>query len=593
MTKPPHTGQALFVGAGISRASGIPTVIPLLREVLFALRSSQAQQTKITSTKIPFELVMETLREQVSLHRLLDVFESDIPNSYHVLIARLAKHGSVTTVVTTNYDTLIEQALWHEGLQENRDYFVYRTLKALIDVDWTDKRLRLLKLHGCITDRENVYATLSRVADRRNAAALRPTLQQVFNKNVHSRVIILGYSCSDKFDISPTLELMRSGTSEVVLFDYEDLPPSKWRVETLSKKAEPNPFRGWPTGSLIVGKTDSLLKGVWRQRPELLGTSPRQPRIDDQRWKKAVQAWAVSEGIVKSAALRTHLIGRLLMRGARYAEARRVFEASLRHATRAGESELRVQAQLNLGVCLYRLSEFQNSVRIQRKALQGARRLGLVRIEGQSLGNLGNVHWSQHRLRVALRYQKLTLNHARRNSMVNLEANTLGNIGLIWEKRKRFDLARRYHRMAERLAFRIGDAVGQARHRFNIGLAYGLEKKNKLALNALSLAQRRAEHASQQDIISGCLHERGTILARSGKLAAERVLRDAVSLAQITGERLRLLECYESLADFYGKNGRTSEAFRIIEAAESTARAAKDVTAQRLFANLRATLAVQ
>jgi tetratricopeptide (TPR) repeat protein len=535
---------------------------------------------------------METLREQVSLHSLLDVFESDIPNSYHVLIARLVKRECVTTVVTTNYDTLIEQALGREGLQENRDYFVYRSLKALKGVDWTDKRPRLLKLHGCITDRENVYATLSRVADRRNAAALRPTLRQVFNKNVHNWVTIIGYSCSDKFDISPTLELMRSGTSDVVLFDYEDLPPSKWRVETLSKKVEPNPFRGWPSGSLIVGKTDSLLKGVWRQQAELLGTCPRRSRIDEQRWKNAVRAWAVSEGIVKSAALRTHLIGRLLMRGARYAEARRAFETSLRHATRARERELRVQAQLNLGICLYRLSEFRNSVRIQRKALQGAQRLRLVRLEGQSLGNLGNVHWSQSKLTVALKYQKLALNLARRNSMVALEANTLGNIGIIWEKRKRFDLARRYHRMAERLAFRIGDAVGQARHRFNIGLTYALEKKNKLALNALSLAQHRAEHASQQDIISACLHERGAVLARSGRLAAERVLRDAISLAQITGERLRLLECYESLADFYGKNGRTAEAVRIIEAAESTARAAKDVRAQRLFANLRVTLGV-
>jgi len=122
---------AIFCGAGISFTSGIPVVSQFLPAVFQTLGLATAEWEQVLQKEMPFEARMEVLVHNSVPHRLYDVFRIGEPNANHVLLAKLARAHLVTTLCTTNFDSLIETALDREGLVRNRDYRVYSTIAEL------------------------------------------------------------------------------------------------------------------------------------------------------------------------------------------------------------------------------------------------------------------------------------------------------------------------------------------------------------------------------------------------------------------------------------------------------------------------------
>lgn len=128
---------ALLLGSGISKAAGIPTGIALVSALLErALLAGNvdyddpvAWYEETTGNTIAFEGVLEHLSlEGAALRGVLRPFferteeeddESDAlktPTRAHMAIAELVRAGYVRVIITTNFDRLLEEALYSYGV---------------------------------------------------------------------------------------------------------------------------------------------------------------------------------------------------------------------------------------------------------------------------------------------------------------------------------------------------------------------------------------------------------------------------------------------------------------------------------------------
>ena len=155
----------------------------------------------------------------------LDCLHLGCPNVYHKFAARFLELGG--TVITTNFDTHIESAL---------------SPAASVSVipDWPDSASAcstLFKLHGSLSStsrpvsKSMLGATLRRVMapPRDGQLALRQLIEKA------ERVVFVGYSFSDHFDITPVLQEV-SFRHPIIVLEYGGTPARVDPTSYLSRK---------------------------------------------------------------------------------------------------------------------------------------------------------------------------------------------------------------------------------------------------------------------------------------------------------------------------------------------------------------------
>src|ERR1039458_3055174 len=147
---------AVFCGAGISLNSGLPLAGQLLAYILDKLNTPPEERQALLEANLPFEAFIQILGKTTDLAPLIALFDAGKPNPNHLLLANLVKTGRLTTIITTNFDCLIEEGLNREGLQAGRDFRVLYKEQELQEVDWTIDERRLVKIHGCVRDPANI-----------------------------------------------------------------------------------------------------------------------------------------------------------------------------------------------------------------------------------------------------------------------------------------------------------------------------------------------------------------------------------------------------------------------------------------------------
>jgi NAD-dependent SIR2 family protein deacetylase len=233
---------AIFCGAGISLHSGLPLVSDLIKKILAVIDLHEKDASIILNSNIPFEFFIETIRNEVCVDEILEIFNKGKPNTNHELIAELVKSGFIKTILTTNFDLLIEKALKSRGLQKEIDFDVFSSDEEFGKVNWNDNKIKIIKVHGCISNKSEMAVTLDAVASKTVCVNKNNIIKNFFSKDVNPNVIVIGYSCSDLFDISPQIELIEEKTSE--LFFIEHVTNSSiCTIEDISLKDYKNPFK--------------------------------------------------------------------------------------------------------------------------------------------------------------------------------------------------------------------------------------------------------------------------------------------------------------------------------------------------------------
>lgn len=201
---------AFFVGAGISKPSRLPTsadIIDLCVEQLINDIPSELSCCQLFpknfGTKLRLEYFCQSLAEINDTIGLLPLqfLSGGTPSGLHYFIAACTKCGYATTIVTTNFDILIERAFDELGIP-------YRILYSEDDFagfSLDTKGVTLIKIHGTL-DQQSYKPLPGILADVRSVGkglseGRRRVLQSIVEKY---NLLFLGYSGRDYFGAMTT-----------------------------------------------------------------------------------------------------------------------------------------------------------------------------------------------------------------------------------------------------------------------------------------------------------------------------------------------------------------------------------------------------
>lgn len=260
----------VFCGAGISLNSNIPTVEPLLNQLLCYLNADEEDiKTFLYKTgkfhlPMPFEAIIQSLKDKVKftnsdlsfIEAFAHIFEG-MPNINHYLLANLLKEQKIHCIVTTNFDTCIEQALgWSEG--DDRIIIPYKEEPEYLKN--VDLRGKIIKLHGCKTVPDLLGTTVSQITKPLFMQKTNLILSKLFFSKAFDTALFLGYSCSDKWDISDffnNYELRAISAFSIIYWQHT--------YNNIEKHVDPNveEMLGNHNTIFMFGDTNELVRTLW------------------------------------------------------------------------------------------------------------------------------------------------------------------------------------------------------------------------------------------------------------------------------------------------------------------------------------------
>lgn len=374
---------AIFCGAGISFNSGLPLATDLIRYILTLLKVSSNGAEKILQSNLPFEAFIQTLTEETGIDEILNIFSKGEPNTNHDLIAQFVKLGYVKTVLTTNFDTLIEKALNKIGLVEGIDYQVFSNEIEFEKINWKTDTIKIVKVHGCISNQKEMAITLELVARKTINQHKNNIISSFFSRSINRNVFVIGYSCSDLFDISPLIESIEEDRSQLLFLEHS---PSNVNVEDISLKEFKNPFKHY-TGQRFFLNTDTFIKNLW----ESISTLNYDWKKSEISWKEDVNKWY--EGMsTYSLAMKNQISARIFYDIGEYDLSVKMWEQGM-YIAQTENNQLFFHAQLgNVGMALNAIGRFKEAKACLEESVKACREIGNTQGEVSQLQALGNVY---------------------------------------------------------------------------------------------------------------------------------------------------------------------------------------------------------
>ena len=234
----------VLVGSGISlwQPTGLPSgknFTQAMYTVLFEKHLELSRAEEILLEKIfgrtwsrefsgmPFEHLMECCPSEAKANTLInELYTSRRPNPLHEALANGLKDGLIHSIITTNYDCCLDEAL--DRLATNYTKVVTsgeaeKVLQASIESCY-------FKIHGSAEPGLEQTPMFS----LKHEGLLNPHKRRLLAQlTAHRPLVLLGYSGLD-FELCPEIE--RSAVKEIVWNDLYDEPPSVSAQRLLEKK---------------------------------------------------------------------------------------------------------------------------------------------------------------------------------------------------------------------------------------------------------------------------------------------------------------------------------------------------------------------
>ena len=346
--------MALWCGAGISKWSGLPTAVELLECVFTQLGLSKSEIDVLTGDgrlPLPFELYIELLLED-GIDFVGDVYALGKPNRNHSLLARLMKKGKLKTIVTTNFDTLIESALEDEGLFPGNGYDRLFCEADFSGIDWSITQKRLIKIHGSVHNPASIAGTIRSIAAKEASESRKKVVERIFSTGFETDVLVMGYSCSDVFDITPQIESLGQSSKCIVLNEYSE----DCSFERINIKKSRNPFRNFSNGWRLSYNTDDLVSKLWRR---FFDDNPPEHPESETGWDKIVSAKMGQ--CHRKGILRHYYPAELLLHMGNYELCRSYLEKALQEVERTGDYTGGLYIQLTMANVCFLLGEYETA----------------------------------------------------------------------------------------------------------------------------------------------------------------------------------------------------------------------------------------
>lgn len=358
---------SIFCGAGISFDSGLPVAKGLLEKICSSLDIKEEETKYLLDSNLPFESFIEAIHQEVSIDGILDVFELGVPNSNHVLFGKLLKKGVINTICTTNFDLLFERALLTEGFEEGVDFEKYHTEQDFRNFYWAKKKSSLIKLHGCITEREEIGITLDIVAGSDSSIHRNQLVKEFFSKKFNDVVIVIGYSCSDKFDISPQIEAVAQDKSEIIFVEHKNgkLDPI---IKELSKCGDDFPFKSYP-GIKVNIDANHFCNLLWNTFLE----EDYKVIQNKTNWEEVIESWIENSVFENGRGIKYILPARLFFDISQYEISLHYCELGKQAAQETGDFKAFYSEMGNAGMALNALGRFDEALEYLKNSIVGCR----------------------------------------------------------------------------------------------------------------------------------------------------------------------------------------------------------------------------
>jgi tetratricopeptide (TPR) repeat protein len=479
---------AIFCGAGISIASGIPAAKALQRAVLNKLPASELETTRLVENDLPFEAFMEVLSKATNFEALLDVFAGREPTAAHILLADLDALGSVPTIATTNFDELIERA-------------------------GGSTPVAVTKLHGTISNPRSIAVTMEAVAARRQLPDREQAIRDLFADGDHAAVLVIGYSCSDAFDITPAIEALGDSLKRIWIVEHG---PHSESAEDIVDKPWKNPFRRCRKGTRLFCDTDVLLARIAREltRPEYISaafTGNEGLGFIDKWWSQVTPRAQLAAGHLilgqlwylcgDFRAAKSHYrvwMGLVSPRQFTDAVSDEHFQALLHAGWPREGLARRCHALLQIAGCHRALSEYNRVLDRGREAYRIARLLGDQFLKAEAAGTMGNAWFNMGEVAKAIEWYERHVGLLRElgNQQRRL-GSALANLGNAFGARGDLEKALESFREGVELARDLGDKIGEGSRLGGTGQVLGKFKRWKEAeaahLESLNIARAMAD----------------------------------------------------------------------------------------------------
>ena len=454
----------VFVGSAISMASPSHLLSgAMMRDsIIHASCKKHASLGKyeelIKEQHINPEMVYQIMLDSIGAEIFLvthNICETNKFNSNHMFLAQAAKHGKISTILTTNFDHLIEDALESVGCQRNKDFIVYKDKEGFREyIGLTarhpeDKGIHIVKLHGTIENKESMIVTINQTG--KGLTKEQAVILDALLKEKH--FLFVGYSGNDK-DI------------------YQKLSNTKgrgivWNVRRGSENHVVNRLIDKDRDRRQLLRLD--LNDLFMKLGEILNLA-----LDVPQNEETTDFVSILNGWVENmeAELIINIIGGILNYIGQTKNALLCFQESLLLA-KTIDNEAGISNDLYLiGLAYSVLGDAKKALQHFRESLRISQEIGHQVIEAASLRNIGLVYHHRGAYKKAIEHLVESLRISKEICLQSETESSLNDMALIFTSQGEYDKAIECYRQALKIERKTGGQYAMAICFFNIGNVY-------------------------------------------------------------------------------------------------------------------------
>jgi tetratricopeptide (TPR) repeat protein len=594
----PNDEIAIIAGAGISinSPSNVPTARKIVQTLIEHIIPLEFRVKVQRIDRIRFEQFLDELQSTIDPElELLNFLEHVIaPNLIHYFIAELLLRDQL--VLTTNFDYLIEIALKELNPKLDKVQLIitpddYDKLYDLNQKKSSEKAC-LFKLHG---SKNNFYTkenTGNSLITTMNALGKSITQDHQFGIDLRKKevitpilngrvVIVMGYSGSDDFDITPLL--FELNTNKKLLWITHD-PEKKIRISEIKKNVVEPTFNSknlrqnattddllqnlanqvdypihkieGPTGQIVKKLWSLLLKGQKILKNE--GSEEALP-FNFSNWVRTLYE---DVSLLQKYAFAFNLLSQF----GDYESAFEIAEKGLLSARDIGDQDLQAEFLVKVGDVYEVRFEYDDALKQYFNAIEIVEKTDNHRFLAGIYTKIGGCFYHNSENSEALKY---ILKSRELNQKINNEwgeMNDLNYLGILASASGEWDKALNYYSLALRISEKLGCLYNRSKSLANIGRIYYNREDYDACLpfyrNALKISELLGiltDHFQDLDNIGMTLYKRNewsTALPYFQKALtiAETIGEDDPAYIYYDQSKTHLLtyiaECYEQLGDF-------------------------------------------
>ncbi len=578
-----------LVGAGISMDA--PSNLPSARgfsQTLLKYITPIEEFEKISSLEgLRYEMVIERVQqgydENLWFMDYLDMIEKY--NTIHLFLAHSIKLGK--NVITTNFDYLIEHAmmdLLDEGERNLiKPIITKEDFEKYEDKDYLRGKYPLFKIHGSkkniITDEitiQSLITTISSLGKDREATETfsiekykKPLMSELLKK---ATLIVMGYSGSDSFDVTPLLK--KFPDLESIIWIDHSLGDSI-QISDISKRKKPKEKLTNLENLLIDlhiehGYDVYYIKSNTRLFIEKILWTTFLSDLEIPKIKEELNPLISFEEFIEpeykkfSLTQRYSTAVKIYTDLSLYDDAMRCAEIGIPIADKENELQRKANFLNHIGIIKMNRGDIEGAIEAYERALEINKKCDYKFGIANVLNSLGMCFRRRSEYTKAIEYYERSIKHYEEIESIRGLMIEFNNMGVIFAELNEPKKALEYYEKSLEYAGIIGDLTRKATRLNNIATLYDKEfddapKAISYTLDALKIYEEMGDYASQAISYNNL----GIYYDKTGnKEEVFKAYKKSIEIALESNNIISLSQSYPNLADFYFDSGNLAEAIR-------------------------------